>query len=110
MNAVQQFFSISNPQGTSKYFEANLHGPMGLEAPIFLVGPPAVRRFERALGVYETMIKEGCHADEKFYAVLARGCVQLHQPLKAHPSRCHGTVLEPLLERKGSQNERGKIW
>lgn len=41
------------------------------------------RRFERALGVYETMIKEGCHADEKFYAVLARGCVQLHQPLKA---------------------------
>mmetsp|Transcript_28356 Transcript_28356/g.46682 ORF Transcript_28356/g.46682 Transcript_28356/m.46682 type:complete len:853 (-) Transcript_28356:110-2668(-) len=41
------------------------------------------RRFERALGVYETMINEGCHADEKFYAVLARGCVQLHQPLKA---------------------------
>ncbi|CAJ1378370.1 unnamed protein product, partial [Effrenium voratum] len=41
------------------------------------------RRFERALGVYETMIKEGCHADEKFYAVLVRGCLQLHQPLKA---------------------------
>ena len=91
MDAVQQFFSISNPQGTSKYFEANLHGPMGLEAPSLLVGPPAVRRCERALGVYETMIKEGCHADEKFYAVLARGCVQLHQPLKAHPSRCHGS-------------------
>ncbi|CAE6940013.1 unnamed protein product [Symbiodinium natans] len=41
------------------------------------------RRFERALGVYENMIKEGCRADEKFYAVLARGCLQLHQPTKA---------------------------
>mmetsp|Transcript_13840 Transcript_13840/g.32962 ORF Transcript_13840/g.32962 Transcript_13840/m.32962 type:complete len:870 (-) Transcript_13840:297-2906(-) len=41
------------------------------------------RRFERALGVYESMIKEGCRADEKFYAVLARGCLQLHQPIKA---------------------------
>ncbi|CAE7241489.1 unnamed protein product [Symbiodinium sp. CCMP2592] len=41
------------------------------------------RRFERALSVYEKMIKEGCRADEKFYAVLARGCLQLHQPGKA---------------------------
>ena len=54
---------------------------------------PALRRFERALGVYETMINEGCHADEKFYAVLARGCVQLHQPLKAHPMGTAGTSL-----------------
>merc|ERR1719220_491999 len=26
---------------------------------------------------------EGCRVDDKFYAVLARGCLQLHQPLKA---------------------------
>merc|ERR1719152_800253 len=29
------------------------------------------------------MLGESCRTDEKFYAVLARGCLQLHQPLKA---------------------------
>lgn len=41
------------------------------------------RRLERALAVYEDMIKERCNADEKFYGVLVKGCLQLHQPTKA---------------------------
>eukprot|EP00931_Biecheleriopsis_adriatica_P109517 TRINITY_DN8377_c0_g1_i1.p1 TRINITY_DN8377_c0_g1~~TRINITY_DN8377_c0_g1_i1.p1 ORF type:complete len:853 (-),score=199.84 TRINITY_DN8377_c0_g1_i1:178-2736(-) len=41
------------------------------------------RRLERALAVHEDLIKERCHADEKFYGVLVKGCLQLHQPLKA---------------------------
>lgn len=42
------------------------------------------RRLERALTLHDTMVADaGCHTDEKFYAVLARGCMQLHQPLKA---------------------------
>jgi len=41
------------------------------------------RRFDRALSVYESMIHEGCRADEKFYSVLARGCLQLHHPSQA---------------------------
>merc|ERR1719506_2382592 len=41
------------------------------------------RRLERALTLHDTMVEEGCHTDEKFYGVLARGCMQLHQPLKA---------------------------
>merc|ERR1719498_566143 len=41
------------------------------------------RRLEKALNVHDTMVKDGCRTDEKFYAVLARGCLQQHQPLKA---------------------------
>jgi len=42
------------------------------------------RRLERAMTLHDTMMADaGCTADEKFYAVLARGCMQLHQPLKA---------------------------
>jgi len=41
------------------------------------------KRFDRALSVYESMIQEGCRADEKFYSVLARGCLQLHHPSQA---------------------------
>merc|ERR1719208_341559 len=42
------------------------------------------RRLERALSLHETMLADqGCRVDDKFYAVLARGCLQLHQPLKA---------------------------
>jgi len=41
------------------------------------------KRFERALAVYESMIQQGCRADEKFYSVLVRGCVQLHQTATA---------------------------
>merc|ERR1719281_17651 len=41
------------------------------------------RRLERALSLHDTMLGESCRTDEKFYAVLARGCLQLHQPLKA---------------------------
>lgn len=42
------------------------------------------RRLERAMTLHDTMIADaGCTTDEKFYAVLARGCMQLHQPLKA---------------------------
>jgi len=42
------------------------------------------RRLERALTLHDTMVADaGCWTDEKFYAVLARGCLQLHQPLKA---------------------------
>mmetsp|Transcript_102229 Transcript_102229/g.284765 ORF Transcript_102229/g.284765 Transcript_102229/m.284765 type:complete len:1078 (+) Transcript_102229:112-3345(+) len=42
------------------------------------------RRLERALALHDTMVADtGCTTDEKFYAVLARGCLQLHQPLKA---------------------------
>merc|ERR1719436_1630160 len=41
-------------------------------------------RLERALALHDTMVADaGCATDEKFYAVLARGCLQLHQPLKA---------------------------
>merc|ERR1719487_2647574 len=29
------------------------------------------------------MVESGCTTDEKFYAVLVRGCLSLHQPLKA---------------------------
>merc|ERR1719486_1894994 len=42
------------------------------------------RRLEKAMALHDTMIADaGCYTDEKFYAVLARGCLQLHQPLKA---------------------------
>eukprot|EP00403_Amphidinium_massartii_P027535 CAMPEP_0178403856 /NCGR_PEP_ID=MMETSP0689_2-20121128/17584_1 /TAXON_ID=160604 /ORGANISM="Amphidinium massartii, Strain CS-259" /LENGTH=738 /DNA_ID=CAMNT_0020024823 /DNA_START=125 /DNA_END=2341 /DNA_ORIENTATION=- len=42
------------------------------------------RRLERAIQLHNTMVVEsGCDVDEKFYAVLARGCLQLHQPMKA---------------------------
>merc|ERR1740121_2399119 len=42
------------------------------------------RRLEKALSLHETMLAdEGCRVDDKFYAVLARGCLQLHHPLKA---------------------------
>jgi pentatricopeptide repeat protein len=42
------------------------------------------RRLDRALALHNTMVADaGCVVDEKFYAVLARGCLQLHQPLKA---------------------------
>jgi len=34
--------------------------------------------------LHDTMVADaGCYTDEKFYAVLARGCMQLHQPMKA---------------------------
>merc|ERR1719389_882372 len=42
------------------------------------------RRLEKAMALHDTMISDAaCVTDEKFYAVLARGCLQLHQPLKA---------------------------
>jgi len=42
------------------------------------------RRLERALSLHDTMVADaGCAVDEKFYAVLAKGCLQMHQPLKA---------------------------
>lgn len=42
------------------------------------------RRLERALALHDTMVADvNCRTDEKVYAVLARGCLQLHQPLKA---------------------------
>jgi len=42
------------------------------------------RRLEKALSVHDTMVADGgCSTDEKFYGVLARGCIQLQQPLKA---------------------------
>merc|ERR1719296_447591 len=42
------------------------------------------KRLEKALALHDTMLAdEGCRVDDKFYAVLARGCLQLHQPLKA---------------------------
>merc|ERR1719213_699730 len=42
------------------------------------------RRLEKALTLHNTMVADaGCASDEKFYAVLARGCLQLHAPLKA---------------------------
>ncbi|CAE8613627.1 unnamed protein product [Polarella glacialis] len=40
------------------------------------------RRLEKALAIHETMVGEGCPTDDKFYAVLAKGCLQLHQPMK----------------------------
>merc|ERR1719416_60457 len=42
------------------------------------------RQLEKALGLHETMLADqNCRVDDKFYAVLARGCLQLHQPMKA---------------------------
>eukprot|EP00425_Heterocapsa_triquetra_P006374 CAMPEP_0195158130 /NCGR_PEP_ID=MMETSP0448-20130528/185509_1 /TAXON_ID=66468 /ORGANISM="Heterocapsa triquestra, Strain CCMP 448" /LENGTH=433 /DNA_ID=CAMNT_0040196925 /DNA_START=1 /DNA_END=1300 /DNA_ORIENTATION=- len=42
------------------------------------------RKLDKALALHDTMLADaGCHTDEKFYAVLARGCIQLHQPMKA---------------------------
>lgn len=41
------------------------------------------RKLEKALALHDTMLADSCRVDEKFYAVLARGCLQLHQPLKA---------------------------
>merc|ERR1719498_713032 len=42
------------------------------------------RHLERAFTLHDTMVADaGCTVDEKFYAVLARGCLQLHKPLKA---------------------------
>jgi len=42
------------------------------------------RRLERALALHDTVVADvGCALDDKFYAVLARGCLQLHQPMKA---------------------------
>jgi len=42
------------------------------------------RRLERALTLHDAVVVDpGCKLDNKFYAVLARSCLQLHQPLKA---------------------------
>jgi len=42
------------------------------------------RRLDRAIGVHDSMLADAaCATDEKFYAVLARGCLQLGQPHKA---------------------------
>jgi len=42
------------------------------------------RRLEKALALHEKMLADGgCKLDEKFYGILARGCLNLHQPLKA---------------------------
>jgi pentatricopeptide repeat protein len=42
------------------------------------------RRLEKALTLHDTMITDNCcRLDEKFYAVLTRGCLQLQQPMKA---------------------------
>jgi pentatricopeptide repeat protein len=41
------------------------------------------RRLEKAIALMQTLADSGCATDEKFFAVLARGCLQLHQPLKA---------------------------
>jgi len=42
------------------------------------------RRLERALTLHDKVVADpGCALDDKFYAVLARSCLQLHQPLKA---------------------------
>ena len=42
------------------------------------------RRLDRALELHERMLADAsCRFDEKFYAVLARGCLQMRQPLKA---------------------------
>jgi pentatricopeptide repeat protein len=42
------------------------------------------RRLERALTLHDAVVADqGCRLDDKFYAVLARSCLQLHQPLKA---------------------------
>ena len=62
------------------------------------------RRLDKALTLHETRLAdEGCKVDNKFYAVLARGCLQLHQPLKAvevvraaYQLPGHGTVAVRL--------------
>mmetsp|Transcript_60427 Transcript_60427/g.174342 ORF Transcript_60427/g.174342 Transcript_60427/m.174342 type:complete len:1086 (-) Transcript_60427:65-3322(-) len=42
------------------------------------------RKLDRAIALHDTMVSDaGCWTDDKFYAVLARGCLQMHQPLKA---------------------------
>merc|ERR1719330_264440 len=42
------------------------------------------RRLERAMTLHDAVVVDpGCVLDNKFYAVLARSCLQLHQPLKA---------------------------
>ena len=46
----------------------------------------------RFVGCFTDLFQEGCNADEKFYAVLARGCLQLHQPLKAEEWDIKGLV------------------
>lgn len=40
------------------------------------------KRLERALAVHESALAEGCYVDDKFYAVLARGCLQMRHPAK----------------------------
>ena len=111
MDAVQQLDYFQ-----STHFEANL-----IKFPARFPkqelrsggsGSPAAqpRRFERALGVYETMIKEGCHADEKFYGVLARGCVQLHQPLKAQHPMAVGALKPWKGSHKGKRSDLEVSW
>eukprot|EP00933_Yihiella_yeosuensis_P017785 TRINITY_DN14796_c0_g1_i2.p1 TRINITY_DN14796_c0_g1~~TRINITY_DN14796_c0_g1_i2.p1 ORF type:complete len:704 (-),score=169.57 TRINITY_DN14796_c0_g1_i2:263-2374(-) len=41
------------------------------------------KHLDRALLTHEQAVSEGCRLDEKFYAVLAKGCMQMHEPLKA---------------------------
>eukprot|EP00913_Durusdinium_trenchii_P032374 g30311.t2 len=75
----------------------------------------------RFVGCFTDLFQEGCNADEKFYAVLARGCLQLHQPLKAvevikaayklesalpHPARLVGVEgLDELLSKIGKEEQ-----
>merc|ERR1719183_768032 len=66
------------------------------------------RRLERAFELHDTMIADAaCTVDEKFYAVLARGCLQMHQPLKAvevvraaFQLKGHGLATPPM--RRGA--------
>eukprot|EP00928_Gymnodinium_smaydae_P062247 TRINITY_DN46155_c0_g1_i1.p1 TRINITY_DN46155_c0_g1~~TRINITY_DN46155_c0_g1_i1.p1 ORF type:complete len:1115 (+),score=299.63 TRINITY_DN46155_c0_g1_i1:138-3347(+) len=42
------------------------------------------KKLDQALELHNTMVADSsCRVDEKFYAVLAKGCLQMHQPLKA---------------------------
>eukprot|EP00933_Yihiella_yeosuensis_P062875 TRINITY_DN65898_c0_g1_i1.p1 TRINITY_DN65898_c0_g1~~TRINITY_DN65898_c0_g1_i1.p1 ORF type:complete len:741 (+),score=192.55 TRINITY_DN65898_c0_g1_i1:100-2223(+) len=41
------------------------------------------RCLDRAFSTYENAVKDGCRLDDRFFGVLAKGCLQRNQPLKA---------------------------
>merc|ERR1719491_147050 len=76
---LNQAFKMVEDLSTENNFRPNVHVYTCLVQACVMN-----RRLEKALALHATMVGEsGCRVDEKLYGTLARGCLQLNQPLKA---------------------------
>merc|ERR1719163_1723893 len=97
---LNQAFSIVEELCTAYGFRANVHVHTCLVQACI-----QNRQLDRAITVHETMIQEtGCQPDQKFYSVLARGCLQAGSPnMAVAVVRCaHHLLGHDLVTSRGS--------